>query len=100
MERAVQVVESARSQLVRSVNQVMVGAYYELGKIIVEHEQNGEERAGYAESTIQSLSDRLNAKFGKGFSVRNLQQIRKFYLVYSKTQTLSAQLEQDSIRLS
>lgn len=56
--------------------------YYAIGRWIVEEQQHGEHRAGYGKKVIQTLSDRLNAEFGKGFSVDILENTRKFYLCY------------------
>jgi len=69
----------------------MVVTYYEIGRMIVEEEQNGKERADYGKQLISTLSEKLTKDFGRGFSQRNLEQMRQFYLVYSKAQTLSAQ---------
>ncbi len=82
---------SAKLKVVQAVNQTMVFTYFEIGRMIVEEEQNGKERATYGKYIIKSLSERLTLEFGKGFSQRNLEQIRQFYLVYSKTQTASAE---------
>ena len=54
--------------------------YYALGRWIVEEQQHGEYRAGYGKRVIRALSDRLNAEFGKGFSIDTLENTRKFYL--------------------
>ncbi len=62
----------------------MVYAYYEIGKSIIEEEQNGKERAEYGKYILSDLSRYLTEKFGKGFSVENLKLMRKFYTVYSK----------------
>lgn len=69
----------------------MVVTYFEIGRMIVDEEQNGKERAEYGKKIIKELSIRLKNEFGKGFSQRNLEQMRQFYLIYSKTQTLSAE---------
>ena len=82
--------QSARLQVVRTVNQTMVLTYYEIGRMIVEEEQNGKNRAEYGTRLLQNLSTYLTEQFGKGFSVRNLELIKKFYFVYSKSQTVSA----------
>jgi predicted nuclease of restriction endonuclease-like (RecB) superfamily len=82
---------SARTNVVQTVNRTMVLTYFEIGRMIVEEEQNGKQRADYGKQIIKSLSERLTHEFGKGFSQRNLEQIRQFYTVYSKTQTLSAE---------
>lgn len=86
-----ELLKTARHQVVQSVNNIMVLTYFEIGRMIVEEEQNGKERADYGMQIIKLLSDKLTSDFGKGFSQRNLEQIRQFYLVYSKTQTLSAE---------
>jgi hypothetical protein len=80
----------ARKYVVTSVNQTIVLTYFEVGRLIVVDEQHGEERAEYGKSVLKELSIRLTKEFGKGYSVRNLEQMRKFYLTYSKTKTLSA----------
>ena len=88
--------QQAREQTVRQVNQTMVITYFEIGRRIVEEEQGGKERANYGKYIIRSLSEELTKEFGKGFSKRNLEQMRQFYLVYSKsqiTQTPSAQFK-------
>jgi len=77
---------NARKNAKTAVNLSMVYAYFEIGKRIVEEEQNGENRAEYGKRLLQSLSDHLTVTFGKGFSVGNLKNIRQFYKVYSKDQ--------------
>ena len=59
----------------------------------MEEEQNGNERAEYGKNLIKVLSEKLLKKFGKGFSERNLEQMRMFYIKYSKSQTLSAEFK-------
>lgn len=89
-ERVVALLESARSKAVQQVNQTMVAAYFEIGRMIVEEQQGGDDRAGYGDDLINALSRKLTDRFGKGFSSVNLRQMRTFYLTYSKQQTLSA----------
>lgn len=72
----------ARSQIVKQVNITMVNTYFEIGRRIVEHEQKGEAYAGYGNYIIAELSKSLTASFGKGFSKRNIELIRQFYLTY------------------
>ena len=67
----------------------MVQTYFEIGKMIVEEEQKGKERAEYGQQLIEELSIRLLNEFGKGFSSTNIKQMRSFYLTYSKCQTVS-----------
>ncbi|MDD2634537.1 MAG: PDDEXK nuclease domain-containing protein [Bacteroidales bacterium] len=83
--------KEARKSVVQTVNKTMVYTYFEIGRMIVEEEQNGSKRAEYGKQILKELSKRLNNEFEKGFSQRNLEQMRQFYLTYSKTQTLSAE---------
>ena len=78
-----EILESARKNAKTAVNLAMVYAYYEVGRIIVEQEQHGENRAAYGQKILQELSAYLTENFGKGFSVGNLKNIRQFYKVYS-----------------
>ncbi|MBK9271422.1 MAG: DUF1016 family protein [Saprospiraceae bacterium] len=80
---------SARNNVVRAVNHTMVYTYYEIGRMIVEEEQNGKERAVYGKELLKGLSAALNQEFGKGYSVDNLENMRRFYLVYGKSETVS-----------
>ena len=73
------VLENARKNAKTAVNLTMVYAYFEIGRIIVEEEQNGKNRAAYGKQILQELSEYLTAQFGKGFSVGNLKNIRQFY---------------------
>jgi len=66
----------------------------------VEEEQEGKEKAEYAKKTIKHLSEQLINEYGRGFSIRNLEQMRQFYLVYSIPQTLSAELKVNDFTLS
>lgn len=60
----------------------MVGAYWRVGRLIVEHEQGGKRRAAYGEAILEELSRRLTMDFSRGFDVRNLRYMRQFYLAY------------------
>ena len=85
--------QSARNKVIRTINHTMLLTYFEIGKMLIEEEQGGKERADYAQNTLKELSNVLTKEFGKGFSVTNLQQMKKFYLIYKKQQTLSATSE-------
>ena len=85
--------ENSRKNLRKSVNTFMVSTYFEVGRLIVEEEQNGEERAKYGKYIIENLSKKLTSEYGKGFSKRNIEYMRKFYLAYSITQTVSAEFK-------
>lgn len=85
--------QAAKQNVVRAVNQTMVYTYYEIGRMIVEEEQQGKERAEYGKQVLEDLALRLTQDFGKGFSVVNLRQMRAFFLTYSIQQTTSAELQ-------
>lgn len=68
--------------VVRNVNSAMILSYFQIGKMIVEDEQQGNRRAEYAKETILQLSNELNKEFGKGYSVSNLEYMRNFYINY------------------
>ena len=87
------ILNKARNQVYKKINNIMTTTYFEIGKRIVEQEQKGKTRAEYGKSLLKTLSSELTKEFGKGFSVRNLEQMRKFYLVFQKTKTLSAKFE-------
>ena len=90
----------ARRKVVNQVNQTMVFTYYEIGRIIVENEQGGKERAEYGKGILKGLSKRLSKDFGRGFSTDNLENMRRFYLTYSKSETLSRKSGIPNFRLS
>jgi len=75
-----QIIEQARQRLQQTVNSTMVQAYWSVGRLIVEHEQQGQERAAYGKQQLQQLSEHLTREFGKGFDTRNLRNMRAFYL--------------------
>ena len=83
----------ARKKVVQSVNTTMVYTYFEIGRVIVEHGQQGKERAEYGKETLKQVSKELTREFGRGFSVTNLKQMKSFFLIYSKGQTASDQLK-------
>src|SRR5690606_2160778 len=85
----VDLLQSARNNVVRTINQTMVTTYFEIGRKIVEEEQNGKDRAEYGKSLLRDVSKVLTTEFGKGFSITNIQQMRSFYLSYQKQQTPS-----------
>lgn len=85
-----ELLQNARQQVLRTVNSTMTYTYFEIGRMIVEEEQNGKNRAEYGKQILKGLSEQLTSEFGKGFSVDNLQNMRKLYLVYSNYETLSS----------
>lgn len=86
-----QVLLQARASVLTTDNTAMVQAYWHIGKLIVEA-QGGEERAAYGDDLIKRISKRLTQEFGKGFSSRNIRNMRQFYLSYPIWQTVSAKL--------
>lgn len=81
-DRVVSILEEARSNVVRAVNNNMVIAYWLIGREIVQEIQGGEARAEYGKQIILDLSSRLTQKYGKGFSTTNLWYFRQFHLVF------------------
>ena len=93
-EKVAQVIEQARRFIGYTADVTMCAAYYEVGRIIIEEEQDGKARAEYGKGILVGLSEYLTERLGKGFSESNLRNARKFYQVYAPSiqQTLSAEL--------
>lgn len=85
--------EQSRRQAARAINSLLTATYWEIGRRIVEFEQGGEARAEYGEELMLRLAADLTAQYGRGFSPRNLRQMRSFYLDWEIRQTPSAKLE-------
>jgi predicted nuclease of restriction endonuclease-like (RecB) superfamily len=81
----VALLEAARHAAARSVNALMTASYWEIGRRIVEFEQGGQERASYGQALLKRLSVDLAQRYGRGFSERNLEQMRLFYLAWPPT---------------
>lgn len=92
-----ELLQNARQQVLRTVNSTMTYTYFEIGRMIVEEEQNGKDRAEYGKQVLKGLSEELTEEFGKGYGVRNLEFIRKFYLTYSNSSTLTRIIEIQSL---
>jgi predicted nuclease of restriction endonuclease-like (RecB) superfamily len=73
----------SRKVTMRAINRTMVYTYYEIGRMIVEDEQQGAHRAEYGNNILKELSVELTKNFGRGFSETNLKQMRSFYILYS-----------------
>ncbi|VFT34468.1 Uncharacterized conserved protein [Pseudomonas aeruginosa] len=80
----VELLDAARQAAARSVNALMTASYWEIGRRIVEAEQQGKRRAGYGEQLIARLSADLTARFGRGFSPDNLENMRRFFAAYPR----------------
>ncbi|RXK14580.1 hypothetical protein CP965_03805 [Halarcobacter mediterraneus] len=83
---------NSRTQLQQSVNSIMVRTYWNIGRIIVEDEQNGEQRATYGKKQLEQISNTLSKEFGKGFDTTNLRNMRRLYLTFPIQETLSLKL--------
>lgn len=90
--RISEVIEQARGHVRQSVNSAMVASYWEIGRLIVEHEQQGKARAAYGQRQLAELSERLTALFGKGFDASNLRNMRRFHLAFPIQETVSPKL--------
>ncbi len=86
LESVAEILTQARKNAKTAVNLSMVYAYFEIGRMIVEEEQHGANRAAYGTQLLKELSAYLTEKYGKGFSVGNLKNIRQFYKVYANDQ--------------
>ena len=93
IKRAFELINASRTQVIRQTNTLMVFTYFQLGRLIIENEQGGADRATYGKETIKELSIHLIKKFGDGFSERNLDQMRLFYLAF-KHRSFNIQIPQ------
>lgn len=84
-DKVASLIEQARGFVGRTVDLTMCVSYYEIGRMIVEEEQDGEARAKYGRRLLNELSEYLNGRFGKGYSVATLKNARKFYQTYAQS---------------
>lgn len=87
-----QIMLNSRKELAQTINITLVKTYWEIGRTIVEDEQNHLDRAEYGQGLLKELSKELTKEFGRGFSRSNLQNMRNFYLKYPICQTVSGKL--------
>ena len=90
-DRIANILVEARTRVVREINKAQVLVYWEIGREIVVFEQRGMVRAEYGEELIVSLTKDMTERLGKGFSERNLRNMRAFYLNFPIRQTVSAE---------
>ncbi len=83
IEKVRSLVQSARRAVANNVNTTQVLTNFEIGRLILEHEQQGNRRAEYGELVVNTLANKLKVEFGRGFSKRNLEYMRQFYAEYS-----------------
>lgn len=86
------IIADAKGRAIRSVDTERVMMYWQIGKVILEEEQEGKERAGYGEFLIKSLANELEPQFGSGFSYRQLNLFRQFYRTFPIVNALRSQL--------
>ena len=86
------ILDEARKKISRTVNSLMVQAYWNVGKYIVEYEQQGEQRAEYGKNVINDLSIRLMKEYGSGFTVSNLKYMRQFFISFPISHAVRDQL--------
>ena len=87
-----ELVKNARTSVAQQVNTQLLSTYWQIGRAIVEYEQQNQLRAEYGKQTLKELAKELTRELGKGFSRSNLQNMRAFYLAYEKCQTVSGKL--------
>ena len=92
VQDAKQIIETARENAVRSVDFCRVQMYWKLGKRIFEEEQHGKKRADYGAYIVKSLAEKLEAEYGSGFSKRQLEFCRQFFITYPIANALRSQL--------
>ena len=93
------IIEDARDTVYRTANFSMVQAYWNIGRLIVEEEQNGKKRADYGKQLIEELAVRLTAEYGKGFDRTNVWNMRKFYIAFPILDALRQELTWTHYRL-
>ena len=94
-----QILINARKTAYKAVNFAMVTAYWNIGRLIVEDEQQGNTRAEYGKAVLADLSVRLTEEFGKGFTEANLRNMRQFYLFFPNCYALRSELTWTHYRL-
>jgi hypothetical protein len=91
LQQILDIIASAKDRAIRSVDTERVIMYWQIGKVILEEEQEGKERAGYGEFLIKSLSENLQPQFGSGFSIRQLEMCRQFFRIFPIMNALRSQ---------
>ena len=89
-------INTSRNRVYSAVNTEMLNLYWNIGKIIMEIQQ-GNERASYGKAVLENLSKKLTNEFGRGFSVDNLEKMRKFYNMFQNSETLSRKFDMVSL---
>ncbi len=93
------VIETSRNTVYRAANASMVQAYWNIGRLIVEKEQKGKQKAEYGQQIIKGLSERMQKEYGRGYTITNLKYMRQFYQLFEKSHALRDQLTWTHYRL-
>lgn len=94
-----EVINQARLKVFRAANSALLESYWQIGKLIIENEQQGKIRADYGKATLKNLSVQLTLEFGKGFDERNLNNMRSFYTAFPIWYALRTELTWTHYRL-
>lgn len=97
LQEVSRLLEEGRRSAARSINAILTSTYWEIGRQIVQYEQRGAKRTAYGKALLKCLSPDLTKRFGRGFSERNLEPMRLFYLGWPISQTASAKFRPASI---
>lgn len=99
-ERVIALIEGARQRVAQVANIAQVYTNYEIGRQIVEEEQGGKRRADYGKQVLIDLSQKLTARFGRGWSAENLRKMRTFFLMYSEIHSSVVEIDHEEIHNS
>jgi hypothetical protein len=91
------IIDRTKNAVRTTENTAMVITYWNIGRLLVENEQSGKQRAEYGQQKLKKMSEKLTQEFGKGFDNSNLKIIRQFYTLFSKGGTVSHQLKKELI---
>lgn len=94
-----EIIRQSLEKVFRIANSTLLLTYWQIGKLIVENEQQGKERAEYGKQTLKNLSKKLSLEFGKGFDESNLRNMRSFYQTFPKCDALRHELSWSHYRL-
>jgi predicted nuclease of restriction endonuclease-like (RecB) superfamily len=94
-----EIIIQARLRVFRTANSALLESYWQIGKLIIDDEQQGKLRADYGKATLKTLSKQLTLEFGKGFDYTNLTNIRKFYLAFPILDAMRQELSWTHYRL-
>ena len=93
------IINNARQVAYRSNNSILLHTYWEIGKLIIEEEQGGKEKAQYGKAVLKNLSNQLMLEFGKGYDESNLRNIRQFFLAFQIRDALRHELSWTHYRI-